>query len=81
MIRTQIQLTEEQATGLQRLAREQRVSMASVIRQSVDKTLADEHAATDMERRQRAMEISGAFRSGQTDIGTNHDKYLAEIYK
>ena len=39
MIRTQIQLTEEQAQRLKTLAAEQGKSVAELIRQSVDETI------------------------------------------
>ena len=39
MVRTQIQLTEEQAEGLKRLAAERGVSMAELVRQSVQRLL------------------------------------------
>ena len=47
MVRTQIQLTEEQARRLKALAAEQGVSMAELIRRSVDTVL-------NGERRQEA---------------------------
>jgi len=81
MIRTQIQLTEKQSEGLRQIAAKRHVSLATVIRQSVDKTLAEQSEASNVERRQRAAAVSGAFRSGKSDIGVNHDKYLADIYK
>jgi hypothetical protein len=36
---------------------------------------------SDAEKRERAKKIAGAFNSGVSDLGKNHDKYLAEIYK
>lgn len=81
MVRTQIQLTEKQAEALHRLANERNVSIASVIRQSVDKTLAEQSDISNIERRQRAAAVSGKFRSGKTDISVDHDKYLADIYR
>ena len=51
MIRTQIQLTDEQARHVKRIAAEQQVSMAPVIRQGVDFLLRSaETAATYDER-------------------------------
>lgn len=80
MIRTQIQLTEEQHQSLKELAAARRTSMAELIRQSVDQLLHSSKGISLEERRKRAIEIAGKYRSGQTDISTNHDKYLAEIY-
>jgi hypothetical protein len=29
---------------------------------------------------ERAMAVAGKYRSGDTDLGRNHDQYLAEAY-
>jgi hypothetical protein len=80
MVRTQIQLTEEQARALKTLAAEQRVSVAELIRQSVDQLIRNSDKMSDAERRKRAMAVVGMFHSGQHDISTRHDDYLAESY-
>jgi predicted DNA-binding protein len=79
MVRTQISLTPEQAEGLNRLARERGVSMATVVREAVDAVLERE----DREMRwQRALESLQKLPrgSGLGDLSVNHDKYLAEAY-
>ena len=80
MIRTQIQLTEEQSSSLKKLAKEENVSVAELIRRSVDNYLQKRHIVTDKERRQRLLSVIGIGRSGLSDLAENHDKYLAEIY-
>ena len=80
MIRTQIQLTEGQARTLKRLAREQQVSVAELIRQSVDLYLARKGELTLDQQYERAMTLVGKYRSGDADLGRNHDKYLADAY-
>mgnify|MGYP005864063869 CR=1 FL=1 len=77
MVRTQIQLTEEQARALKEVAAERGVSMAELIRQAVDRIL--EESAED-EKWRRAMALIGRYRGGPSDVSTNHDKYLDEIY-
>jgi predicted DNA-binding protein len=79
MIRTQIQLTEEQARRLKHLAAERGVSIATIIRESVDQTLERE---TREDRRTRAIRAlrGSAFRSGQPDVAERHDDYLAEDF-
>ena len=68
MIRTQIRLTEEQVRCVKQLAIERQVSMATVIRESVDLLLrSTETAATDDERIERAISVAGQFRSGSGD--------------
>lgn len=81
MIRTQIQLTEEQAQRLKTLAAEQGKSVAELIRQSVDEIIKRTGRVSADERRRRAIAAAGHFRSGQVDISTNHDSYLAETYQ
>ena len=62
VVRTQIQLTEDQARHVRRIAAEQRVSMATVIRRGVDLLLRSaETAATDNERATRAIAAAPAF--------------------
>lgn len=77
MIRTQIQLTEEQLRRLRALAAARGVSVAELIRQSVD-TVAPARGVSAQTRRQRAIAVAGRFRSGQRDVSAEHDRYLAE---
>ena len=81
MIRTQIQLTEEQARRLKALAAERGTSVAELIRQGVDDLLRRAGGPDMEEIRRRAIAVAGRFRSGHSDISTNHDEYLAEAYQ
>ena len=81
MIRTQIQLTEQQVQRLKALAHARGVSMAELIRESVDKLLASPEVVDLEERKRRALAIVGMFRSDVPDLSTNHDHYLAEAYE
>jgi hypothetical protein len=76
MIRTQISLTEEQHTRLQRKARQRGVSMATLIREAVEVVLPDDDGVR--ERRRRAFALAGAFRSGRHDTAATHDDALGE---
>ena len=78
MVRTQIQLTKEQAERLKRVAAQRGESMAEVLRSLVDEHLMDEPSRT--ERLRRALEVPGRFRSGRSDISEKHDDYLAEDF-
>ena len=80
MIRTQIQLTEEQSRTLKSLAARRGVPVAELIRQSVDSYIRSSIGLDDQERRRRAIAAAGKFRSGQTDVSVDHDRYLAEAY-
>jgi predicted DNA-binding protein len=78
MVRTQIQLTDEQARRLRRLAAERGVSMAALVRDGVERVLADDERA---EQWQRALSILGKYKSGDTaNVSEEHDRYLEEIY-
>ncbi len=80
MIRTQIQLTEEQAERLKRKAAAEGVSMATLIREAVDESL----LAEDVTRiRRRALSVAGTYRDreGATDVSERHDDYLAAAFE
>lgn len=81
MVRTQIQLSEEQAKAVKRIAAAQGTSMAEVIRRAVDEIMITSPAGDVNERHERALAIVGKFRSGKRDISSNHDRYLAEAYR
>ncbi|MHB8995251.1 MAG: ribbon-helix-helix protein, CopG family [Armatimonadota bacterium] len=80
MVRTQIQLTEEQAGRLKRMAAMQNTSMAEVIRRLIDEKLGEGEELTREERVRRFLALAGSGRSGLTDISQRHDDYLAEDY-
>ncbi|MBN1631954.1 MAG: ribbon-helix-helix protein, CopG family [Thermoleophilia bacterium] len=80
MIRTQIQLTEEQSRGVREAARRSGVSTAEVIRRSVDRFLEQEAAPSVASTRMSALEIVGRFSCGLSDIADRHDDYLEEAY-
>ncbi len=80
MVRTQIQLTEEQSRALKRLSAQRDVSVAELIRQGINLYLRSCGTISQEERRQRAIKAAGQFRSGQADLSEKHDAYLAEAY-
>jgi predicted transcriptional regulator len=80
MVRTQIQLTEEQAKSLREAAARQGRSMADLVRDGVDLVLGT-GAVSREERRRRALAASGKFHSGFKDIARHHDRYLAEAFR
>ena len=81
MIRTQIQLTEDQAATLKELAHRENVSIAELTRQAIDHWLRHMGAVSPSEQRRRALEVVGRFHSGELDISEQHDDYLAEAYR
>lgn len=81
MVRTQIQLTEEQARRLKRAAAERGVSLAEIIRHAVDEELRRTSGPDREEIKRRALAIAGMFDSGTPDLVEKHDDYLAEAYE
>jgi Ribbon-helix-helix protein, copG family len=77
MIRTQVQLTEEQANAVKRVAAERGVSMAEVLRELVDAHLMQ---STSDDRRERAIRAIGRHHSGRKDVSREHDRELAEAF-
>jgi len=80
MVRTQIQLTEEQSRRLKQLAEQDGVSVAELIRRSVNRYLRERQHATPDERRERLLSVVGVGSSSVSDLGEGHDRHLAEIY-
>lgn len=80
MVRTQIQLTEHQMKALKELASIEQASMAELIRRSVDAYLRSSARRSRREQKRRALAAIGRFRSGVSDLSTNHDHYLGEAF-
>ncbi len=81
MIRTHVQLTEEQARALKALATARQSSVADLIRQSIDHLIQQPGGVDDVEKRQRAIAAAGRFHSGRSDVSIEHDQYLTEAYQ
>ncbi|OGV73263.1 MAG: hypothetical protein A3K19_14370 [Lentisphaerae bacterium RIFOXYB12_FULL_65_16] len=81
MLRTQIQLTEQQSAAIRQVASRQHLSMAEVIRQGIDFFLRSSATASRAERIERALAAAGRFRSGAPDGSSHHDDHLAEAYR
>jgi hypothetical protein len=81
MVRTQIQLTEQQARRLRAEARERGLSLAEVIRRYVEKGLSEE-TSNRAAMYDRAARVIGRFRDrrGARDLSAHHDRYLEEAF-
>ena len=77
MIRTQIQLTEEQARDLKELAAAQNRSIADLVRDGVERVL-ESTGGSRRERMLRAASVFGKFRSGTGDLSARHDDEFAD---
>ena len=81
MIRTLVQLTEEQARALSDLARVRQSSVAVLIRQGIDQLIQQAARADESELERRAIAAAGRFHSGQSNVSMEHDQYLVEAYQ
>ena len=83
MVRTQIQLAEDQHRRLTRYAGRLGISLAEAVRRCVDAQLDREMAAPSRDDRVRAaLAVCGKYRDpqGDTDVARNHDRHLGEAY-
>lgn len=74
MIRTQISLTEEQMERLRRESARTGKSMAQLVREALDRVLADEEYEV---RAEQILAIAGRF-PGPPDLAENHDEYFVQ---
>lgn len=82
MVRTQIQLTEDQHRRLRRWARSLGISLAEAVRRCVsDRLAADEAAPSREDRIHAALVVSGKYSDPDPDVAVDHDRYLAEAYR
>lgn len=80
MIRTQIQLTDEQVTALKKIVANKHESVTELIREGIKILLRFISDISSEKRRHRAIAVIGRFHSGRTDLSTKHDNYLTEVY-
>ena len=82
MVRTQIQLTDQQARRLRAEARNRGLSLAEIIRRYVEKGLSDDTSDRGA-LYDRAARVVGRFgdRRGARDVSSKHDRYLGEAFK
>ena len=80
MIRTQIQIKEDQIDWLKRKAKNRGVSVSQLIREGID-LYRSKHDRLPVDKKKRALAAVGRFASGAGDVSARHDDYLAEAYK
>jgi hypothetical protein len=80
MVRTQVQLTDEQYNALKELSQHNKESIAAIIRKAIDKLLLTRKPDRNALYRQ-AKSIVGKYNSGIGDISVEHDRYLDEAFK
>lgn len=80
MIRTQIQMEEDQIDWLRAEARSRGVSVSQLIREGVALFRAREERFPE-EKKKRALAAVGRFSSNLSDVSDRHDDYLAEAFR
>lgn len=80
MVRTQVQLSEDDLAELRRLAAEEGVSVSALVRRGVRQILDGKRRPSRDELWARARAVAGKYRSGKTDVAQRHDDYLTEAY-
>jgi hypothetical protein len=84
MIRTQIQLTEEQHRALKRWARERGISLAEAVRRCVADRLAEEASEAPRTARVReVLAVAGKYADpeGPSRVARQHDNVLTDAYR
>ncbi len=81
MVRMQVRLTEEQHAAVKQMGVAESVSMAEVIRRSVDDFIRRRHAVKTEDRWERARAAAGFIEGGPSDLAESHDDYLAEAFE
>jgi hypothetical protein len=90
MVRTQIQLRDEQHRALRKWAGRLGISLSEAVRRCVAERLPQEEKAptragktpSRAELIRNALSVVGKFRDceGRSDVARNHDRYLDEAY-
>jgi hypothetical protein len=80
MVRTQIQLTDEQYAQLKELALRNQKSLAEVIRLAVDKLLISQQQPNRAALYRQAETVVGKYSAQADDIAVEHDRYLDDAF-
>jgi hypothetical protein len=81
VIRTQVQLTEQELNALRRLSAATGSSIAELIRNGIDQYLAGKRLPDPADRIERAIRVAGKFSSRPANVSEEHDRHLAEAFK
>jgi hypothetical protein len=80
MIRTQIQLTEEQYQAIKQLSLATQQSIAAIVRKALEQFLLTRKPGREA-LYHRAKSVVGKYRIRTHDISVEHDRYLKETYQ
>ena len=81
MVRLLVQFTESQVKSLRAESRRRKQPVAALVRESVEAHLLAPATSgvPTLDKWERAKRAVGGFNSGIKDLGSNHDKYLAQL--
>jgi len=79
MVRTQIQIEEDQVRWLRERAKGRGVSVSQLIREGVDFYRKYEDRFPE-DQKKKALAAIGRYASGVSDISEKHDDYLAKAF-
>ncbi|MCD6298171.1 MAG: ribbon-helix-helix protein, CopG family [Deltaproteobacteria bacterium] len=79
MIRTQIQMEEDQMNWLRVEAKERGVSVSQLVREGVALFRTQEERFPE-DKKKKALAAIGRFSSGVSDVSERHDDYLADAF-
>jgi hypothetical protein len=80
MVRTQIQLTEEQIRSLREVAAVEGRSMADLVRDAVRAHLRGHRRGDREALKRRSLASLGRFHSGAPDLASAHDRHLDDAF-
>jgi len=79
MLRTQVQITQDQISWLREKAKERGVSVSQLIREGVEFYRRHEDRLPE-DKKKKALAAVGRFASGESDIAEYHDGHLADAF-
>ena len=79
MLRTQVQIEENQIKWLKNKAKERGVSVSQLIREGIEMYRKHEDRLPE-DKKSKALAAIGRYASGVSDISEKHDDYLAEAF-
>ena len=84
MVRTQVQLTEEQHRQLKRWAARFRISLSEAVRRCVEERMHADNSESGRKAMVReALAVCGRYEDpeGLTDVAATHDQHLSRAYR
>ena len=83
MVRVQIQLDPSRHRQLKKRAKQLGVSVAEIVRRSIDFDLRTREGEAKTDRMRRALSVVGKYADpeGATNVARDHDPVLAEAYR